>query len=161
MRLFVIALVCCLLPVAWGKGIDVGAKAPPITTTLLDGSRLDTQGKVVLVHFWATWCTPCREEMPVLDAFYRAHRDEGLVVVAISLDNREDLAKVQQAMSGLSYPAALLENTQSRGYGRIWRVPLTFLVDRHGVLRRNGLASSPTLDAAALDRDVLPLLRER
>jgi len=165
MRAFIfLFLLCCLLPAASARGLDVGARAPSIGATLLDGRRFESgaqSGKVVIVHFWATWCAPCREEMPVLDAFYRAHRDEGLVVVAISLDERGDLAKVEQAMRGLSYPAALLEDTQAKGYGRIWRVPVTFAIDRHGLLRRDGFMGSPKLDAATLERDVLPLLRDR
>ena len=72
----------------------------------------------------------------------------------------DDPARRQNAMQGMSYPAALLENTQAKGYGRIWRVPLTFVVDRRGTLRRDGFAAAPILDAAALDHDVLPLLRE-
>ena len=96
--------------------------------------------------------------MPILEAFQRAHKADGLVVVAISLDTHDDLDKVKAMMRDFSFPAALIENTKAKGYGRIWRVPLTFVIDREGVLRRDGFAATPTIDAAALDHDVLPLL---
>jgi cytochrome c biogenesis protein CcmG/thiol:disulfide interchange protein DsbE len=164
MRALLLFLMCCCMPLAWCKGPETGKPAPAITATLLDGSRFDLaaqSGKVVLVHFWATWCAPCQLEMPAIDAFYRAHRDEGLVVVAISLDERDAMDKVKAMMRSMSYPAALLEDTQAKDYGRIWRVPLTFAIDRHGVLRRDGFKATPTVDATTLDRDVLPLLREK
>ncbi len=164
MRAFVLCLICCCcIQTAWSKGLAVGKPAPAITATLLDGSTFDLaalSGKVVVVNFWATWCAPCRAEMPALDAFQRAHKSEGLVVIAISLDTHDDLPKVRVVMHDFSYPGALIENANIKGYGRIWRVPLTFAIDRHGVLRRDGFAATPTIDAAALDRDVLPLLRE-
>jgi thiol-disulfide isomerase/thioredoxin len=163
MRAFLLLLLLCC-PLAWSKGVEVGKPAPAITTTLIDGSTFDLatmSGKVVVVHFWATWCVPCRTEMPAFEAFYRAHRSEGLAVLAITLDTHDDLAKVRTVMRDFSYPAALLENTTAKGYGRIWRVPLTFVIDRHGVLRRNGFAATPTIDAAALEREVLPLLHEQ
>jgi cytochrome c biogenesis protein CcmG/thiol:disulfide interchange protein DsbE len=163
MRAFLLLLLLCCAGPAVCSGLEVGKPAPTITTTLLDGSAFDLaamSGKVVVVHFWATWCAPCRIEMPAFEAFYRAHKSEGLVVVAITLDTHEDLSKVNAVMHEFSYPAALLENTRAPGYGRIWRVPLTFLIDRHGVLRRDGFATKTPIDAAGLDHDVLPLLRE-
>jgi cytochrome c biogenesis protein CcmG, thiol:disulfide interchange protein DsbE len=163
-RALLLLLLLCSLPTAWCKAPDVGKPAPEITATLLDGGKFDLAaltGKVVVVHFWATWCAPCREEMPVLEAFYRAHQSEGLVVVAITLDTRADLDKVRKVMADFGYPAALLEDTRAPGYGRIWRVPLTFAIDRRGVLRREGFEATPTIDAATLDHDVLPLLQER
>ena len=117
-------------------------------------------GKVVVVNFWATWCAPCRAEMPALEAFQRAYKAEGLVLLAISLDTRDDLPKVKLVMHDFSYPAALIEDAKIRGYGRTWRVPLTFVIDRHGMLRRDGFAATPTIDTAVLDREVLPLWRE-
>jgi thiol-disulfide isomerase/thioredoxin len=145
------------------KALQAGQAAPPIEARTLDGSRFvlaDHKGKVVLVNFWATWCAPCRAEMPAIDAFYRAHKDQGLVVIAISLDEPADLAQVQKAMAGFSFPAALISQTRAKGYGRLWRLPLTFVVDRAGVLRRNAWKAAPTIDAASLEAEVLPLLTQ-
>lgn len=147
---------------AWCKGVETGKPAPELSATLIDGKTFDLaqqRGKVVVVHFWATWCGPCRVEMPILDAFQRAHKSDGLVVVAISLDTQDDLDKVKAMMRDFSFPAALIENTNAKGYGRIWRVPLTFVIDRDGVLRRDGFKAAPSIDATVLDHDVLPLLR--
>ncbi len=162
MRIFLTLLFCCCIATAWCKGPEIGKPAPAIHAQTLDGGEFDQSafaGKVVVVHFWATWCEPCRTEMPALDAFYRAHRSEGLAVIAISLDTHDDLGKVKTVMRAFDFPAALLEHANIKGYGRIWRVPLTFVIDRRGVLRRDGFKATPSLDAAALERDVLPLLR--
>jgi len=161
--LVLLLLCCCCVSNSWSKGLEVGKPAPAITATMIDGSPFDLaalSGKVVVVHFWATWCAPCRVEMPAFEAFYRAHKSEGVEVVAISLDTHDNLAQVKAVMRDFSYPAALLEDTKAKGYGRIWRVPLTFVIDRQGVLRRDGFTATPTIDAAMLDREVLPLLRE-
>jgi peroxiredoxin len=163
MRATLLLLLLCIAP-AWCNGLEVGKPAPTITTTLLDGSTFNLaalSGRVVVVHFWATWCAPCRTEMPAFETFYRAHQSEGLVVVAITLDTHDDLAKVNAVMRDFSYPAAFLESTRAKGYGRIWRVPLTFVIDRHGVLRRDGFATKTPIDATTLDREVLPLLHEQ
>jgi cytochrome c biogenesis protein CcmG/thiol:disulfide interchange protein DsbE len=164
MRAWVLLLLLSMAPVAAAAKLPkAGDPAPALEATLVDGSRFvlaGQRGKVVLVNFWATWCPPCRAEMPAIDAFYRAHRDEGLVVIAISMDEPEDLPKVSEAMAGFSFPTALVSRTQAKGYGRLWRMPLTFVVDRDGILRRNAWKAAPTIDAAALEAEVLPLLRK-
>jgi thiol-disulfide isomerase/thioredoxin len=130
----------------------------------LDGRQIDSsslKGKVVLVHFWATWCPPCREEMPALDAFYRQHAKDGLEVVAISLDDDADRAKVRDFVRTYSFPVAMMRDARVDGFGRIWVLPLSFLIDRKGVLREDGWTGERRIDAASLDRIVLPLLSER
>ena len=162
-RLALLLLLPGMAGQAWAKGLEVGAPAPSIEATLLDGSRFSlaqARGKVVVVNVWATWCGPCRAEMPALDTFYKAHRDEGLVVLAISADDPGDIAQVRTVMRDFSYPAAMADDAKIAGYGRLWRVPLTFVIDRDGILRRDGFKAAPTIDAAVLEKDVLPWLQQ-
>jgi thiol-disulfide isomerase/thioredoxin len=147
-------------PRAWA--IAEGKPAPPFSATLFDGrafSLADARGKVVMVNFWATWCAPCRAEMPAIDAFFRAHRDDGLVVIAVSMDRAADEAKARAAMNDYAFGAAFAKDASFKDYGRIWRLPLTFVVDRAGVLRKDDWYEDPGIDAAKLDAVVLPLLQ--
>lgn len=139
-----------------------GQPAPAMRAKLLDGTALslaDDAGKVVVVNMWATWCAPCREEMPALDAYYRAHRDEGLVLIALSMDDPGDEAKVRAMTKAYSFPVGLARDADLKGYGRIWRLPLTFVVDRNGILRKDQWYGDPGLDAQLLEQTVTPLLR--
>jgi thiol-disulfide isomerase/thioredoxin len=164
MRTLLLLILCCCTGLAWAKGPVLGQPAPALEGTDLEGRNFslaaDT-GKVVIVHFWASWCAPCRQEMPVIDAFYRKHKSEGVEVIAVSLDDAQDVKLVNTAMATFSFPAALISQTKAKGYGRLWRIPLTFVIDRHGILRRDGWTAAPDIDAATLDAAVLPLLADR
>jgi len=144
--------------------LQEGMPAPGVRAELLGGGTFDSakqRGKVIVVNFWASWCKPCRKEMPALDAYYRGHRAEGLALLAISIEEPRDLAKVTAAMKNFSFPAALAANAQTEDYGTPWRLPITFVIDRRGVLRFNGLKFAKTMDLPTLEKVVTPLLRER
>jgi thiol-disulfide isomerase/thioredoxin len=155
--LLLAGLLCWMGPAA-GAGLKT---APPLTATLLDGSRFNTaehMGKVILVNFWATWCAPCREEMPAIDAFYRRYRERGLEVIAISMDETGDTGKVKQVVRPYAFPVALSAQSRYKGYGRIWRVPMTFVIDRDGRLRDDITGEVDQVDLAFLEAKVAPLL---
>lgn len=144
--------------------LDVGKPAPALDTKLLDGtpySLATERGKVVIVNFWATWCAPCRAEMPAIDAYYRKHRGEGLEVLAVSMDDPGSEEKVRSVMRAFSFPAALGPQSDFKGYQRIWRLPLTFVIDREGVLRKKDWYGDPGIDEALLEKTVTPLLAKR
>ncbi len=161
------ALGCAALAAAspaQGAGLAVGTAAPPLTLTTLDGEHIDTaslKGKVVILTFWATWCEPCREELPLLSRFYQRHRQEGLEVLGFSLDGAEDLQDVRQVAHSLQFPVGLLGSAYAGGYGRVWHLPVNFTIDRQGRLADNGWTSdNPTWTDERLNRVVLPLLQK-
>lgn len=94
------------------------------------------QGQLLLINFWATWCGPCREEMPALDRLQQKFKDKGLTVIAIAVDS--DKALVQQFLG--SAPSHFLtlhdpEMTAHDAY-KVYAYPTTFLVDRKGIIRQ-------------------------
>lgn len=138
-------------------------QARPWQVVTLDGVRIDSgslKGKVVLVHFWASWCAPCREEMPALQAFYRAHAKEGLEIIAVSLDDDADEPKVRDFVRSYSFPVAMMSHADVDVFGRIWVLPLTFLMDGRGMMRKTDWTGEQKIDARRLDAIVLPLLAE-
>jgi cytochrome c biogenesis protein CcmG/thiol:disulfide interchange protein DsbE len=149
---------------AWAAGPKEGSPAPRATATALSGAVLDTEalrGKVVMLHFWATWCPPCREEMPVLEKFYKEHHEEGFEIIAVSMDEAGDESKVKQFVQNYSYPVAMQSASKVEQFGRIWTLPLTFVIDRKGILRKSDWTGQEKIDAASLAKIMLPLLQEK
>jgi cytochrome c biogenesis protein CcmG, thiol:disulfide interchange protein DsbE len=121
---------------------DVGRAAPDFVLAMPEGGTLrlsDLQGKPVLVNFWASWCTPCRQEMPEIVKSYSAHRDEGLVVVAVDL--QENAAQVVTFADefGMTFPIVIDRNG---GVGDAWRIggpvqgiPSSYFLDPSGVVQ--------------------------
>jgi peroxiredoxin len=134
--------------------------APDFTLESLSGKRIslkDYRGKVVFLNFWATWCLPCRDEMPLMEALHREFKDQGLAVVAV--DFREDKATVRRFFDelALSFEAALdLDGEVSEQYGAL-SLPLTYLIDRDGrfVGKAVGIRPWDRADAKAFIRELL------
>lgn len=147
---------------AEANDLHLGRTAPEAVLVTLDGERISTRalrGRVVILTFWASYCTPCREELPLLSRYYERHRQEGLEVLGFSLDDADDIAAVRRAAAQLSFPVGLLGRSSASGYGRIWRMPVSFTIDADGTLVQDGWKDkSPAWTAARLDEVVTPLL---
>lgn len=119
---------------------EVGAAMPDFNAKLLDGKTFDVKeqrGKVVLLNLWATWCGPCRAEIPELVALYGKHSGNGLEIIGVSLDDASaessvrDFAKEQK----ITYPIALDPDGKLANDFRTSVIPTTVLVDRGGKIR--------------------------
>ncbi len=140
----------------------VGEAAPHIALNTLDGKQIDLRdlrGKVVILTFWATWCDPCREELPLLSRYAQEHAKQGLVVLGFSLDTPGQLDQVRTVAHSLSFPVGLLGDPHVPGYGRIWHLPVSFTIDRNGRLVDDGWKDKqPVWTTDRLDKVVTPLL---
>lgn len=145
--------------------VIVGSVAPKFDAMVLDSSTTfstsTVRGKVTIVNFWATWCAPCKAEMPAIDEYYKRHKGDGLEVIAISMDATKDLNKVKAIAQQYSFPIAHKDSANIKGFGRIWRLPSTFIIDRHGVLAKNGHEGDPEVTLELLESLVSPLLKSQ
>ncbi len=139
---------------------QVGGPAPALIVPELDGRVFDLaalRGKVRIVHLWASWCGPCRAEMPLLDSFYQRYHARGLELLGLSVDDAHDRGEVLRIMQKFSYPAALVRSARANGFGPPLAVPMTWVIDSAGVLRARLLAANGVTEQS-LSETVLPLL---
>jgi len=119
---------------------QVGFQAPDFTLTTLSGSDLslrELRGQGVILNFWASWCPPCKAEMPALQRVYEDYRDQGLVVVAVNVTSQDALPNVQTfvAEHGLTFPIPLDTTGQVAKMYRVHSLPTTFFIGPDGVIR--------------------------
>lgn len=141
---------------------QVGHPALAETVKTLDGQEIDLthpQGKVLVVNVWATWCPPCRAEMPMLDAFYRKRKDAGLQLVALSADRPRARGDVQKVMQAFSFPAAMLGDAKVNALGAPRVLPITYVVDQTGTIRAVFGLGGAEMAEQALSNAVDPLLK--
>jgi cytochrome c biogenesis protein CcmG, thiol:disulfide interchange protein DsbE len=151
-----LAIVAYRLGPQLGAALDVGGAtdaAPAFEVTSLDGERFDMEslrGQVVLVHFWATWCRPCRVERPMIERVWRDRRGDGFVVLSLATDRSESDVRDFVADREVSYPVALATPQIVRGFGGIRGTPTSFLIDREGRVRHrvHGIFTEPALRMA-------------
>ncbi len=132
--------------------------APALTLTDLQGetvSLTDYLGQVVLVNNWATWCPPCKAEMPELLAYYEAHSEEGFVLVAIdSGEESEEVAAFVKAYR-LTFPVWLDPRGESLDAFQNWNLPSSYVIDRDGIVRYSWTGP---VNLQTLEEYVTPLL---
>jgi peroxiredoxin len=164
--ILILGVVGCAEPTAEAEaempeGIGTGNRARDFTLRSLDGAKVslsDYRGNVVLVNFWATWCAPCRAEIPDFEEAYQAYKDEGFVILGVNEQESPDIIEPFLAEMGATYPVLLDEQGQVMSEYRVLGLPTSLLLDQDGVIqtRHTGI-----LSIAQLETQLAKLLPER
>lgn len=120
------------------EGVKVGQRAPDFALPSLDGNQIhlsDLRGKVVLLNFWASWCPPCREEMPALNDLYQKRRDQGFVVLAVNSGEDPNTAQAFVKKGGYTFPVVLDRNSDVGFTYQAVAPPTSYLIDAQGIVR--------------------------
>src|SRR5687768_10162135 len=126
----------------------------------VDGNNVSLstyKGKVVLLNFWATWCGPCKAEIPGFVKLQEKYRDKGLVIVGYSVDDTAEKAKAYAAQYKMNYPILLGEGREDLqdAYGPIWGLPSSFIISRDGKVCRKHIGIAPE---AVFEKEVVALM---
>jgi peroxiredoxin len=149
-------------PAAASPSLPRLAPAPAWTLKDLNGapvSMAQFKGKVVVVDFWATWCPPCRAEIPGYIEMVRKHGKDGLVIVGISLDQGgPEVVKPFAAKAGINYQLVMGDDGVVAAFGGVEGIPTTCLIDRSGTIRDRKVGAE---ESESYERKVLAVLREK
>ena len=122
----------------------IGKTAPEFQLQSLDGQSISLsslRGKPVLINFWATWCGPCRMEMPYMQEIHDEWSGEGLVMLAINIGESSDLVGQFMKNQGLSFPVLLdMQGEVAKQYG-VRAIPTTFFIDKGGIIREKKIGA--------------------
>jgi len=159
-----------LLINAQQKALESAAPVIPPVTTSYTGPQLaltdlqgksvsidDYRGQVILVNNWATFCSPCKTEMPDLQAYYIAHAAEGFVVIAIDSGDPTDLVVSFVKDNKITFPVWLDPQGKSQGFFKNLDLPSSYVIDRDGMVR---LSWTGGINQPTLEQYVTPLLEE-
>jgi thiol-disulfide isomerase/thioredoxin len=142
----------CMMVAACQKEVETGPTAPDFSLSSLAGQTVTLEqyrGKVVLLDFWATWCPPCRMTIPLLIKLQEKYRDEGLVILGISIDDPRQITnkdlKYFKKMTKINYPVLRFNEKVMQDYfaGERVSVPTMFVVDRNGKIRDKIVGYAP------------------
>jgi len=138
----------------------VNYNAPALSLTSLDGQAValeDYRGQVILVNNWATWCPPCRAEMPELESFFRMHQQDGFTLIGISAGDTQEQVDAFVNDYGVTFPMWLDPTEKAMRAFQTEYLPSSFVIDRDGIVR---LAWTGAISLEMLEAHVAPLLFE-
>ena len=145
-------------PAASAPAARVGRPAPPTTITLFDRSKVrlaDLKGKVVVINHWATWCGPCKAEMPMMSAFHARFKGSGFEIYGVTSEDSVPAYMLKKLSRVLSYPLA--RKLSGDSYPALGGLPTSYIIDRAGIVR---YAKTGSFETQEFIDTVLPLLRE-
>lgn len=141
------------------KNANAAEKNPNLVIKTLDGLNFDLEkmrGKVVIVNFWAQWCSNCVREMVILDELYHQYHTRGLEIIGISVDRKRDLKHVLNRVKNISYPNAMLSHATVNDFPEPDSVPKNYVFDKNGKLQN--VNSEELLSKDDLEEFIKPLL---
>jgi thiol-disulfide isomerase/thioredoxin len=146
-------IVWSAVPVGMTTGGNIpapmeGFLAPDLELTTLEGEMIrlsDLRGKVVLINFWASWCPPCRSEMPAMEQIHLEYGPDGFVILAVNNLRQDDLAKADQFVTemGLTFPILLDADGRISASYQVHSLPTSFFVDQNGIIQEIVIGAMP------------------
>lgn len=141
-----------------------GFAAPDFTLDKLDGGQVtlsELRGHPVVLNLWASWCLPCRKEMPAIEKAYRQHKDAGLIVIGLNLTSQDSVSDVRAFVEelGLTFPIVLDRDGGVSQRYQLLGLPSTFFIDRKGVIR--SVAVGGPMSEATIQANIEDLLQDR
>lgn len=146
-----------MLTIGASKAPKVGDLAPPFELTLVDGSKVTSEqlrGQVVVLNFWATWCGPCKTELPLLDGYFHLQKAHGLKVFAIATEDSLPPYMLKKLFAQLRLSSV---KRIKGNYPVMTGLPTNYIIDRSGHVR---YAKAGAFDLDDLNREIVPLLNE-
>lgn len=134
------------------KPPETGRPALPFQTETVEGEPVtlsDYRGKVIVLTFWATWCEPCKKEMPEIQAAYEKHKEDGLVVLAVNFGEKRDAAKAFMDQMGLTFPVLMDRRANIAERYAVVSLPVTFFIDKDGIIRERVFGGTLTQEGIA------------
>ncbi|MES2444221.1 MAG: TlpA disulfide reductase family protein [Pseudomonadota bacterium] len=145
-------------PAPGSKKVVIGQPAPEFTLRTFgkeDISLSSLRGQVVVLNLWATWCVPCREEMPMMDRYFRTHSAKGLRIFAVATEDSVRPGRLKELSNALAFPLA--GRLRGGAYDPLKGVPTSYIIDRKGVVR---YAKAAAFTWESFDAVLRPLLAE-
>jgi cytochrome c biogenesis protein CcmG/thiol:disulfide interchange protein DsbE len=163
----VVAIALCIFFYAWRTphsqqpALSVGALAPGFSLPDFQGGHVDLsayRGKLILLDFWATWCDPCRDEVPHFVELQEKYRDQGLQIIGISMDDGPEPVREFFQKYKMNYPVAMGNAKIGEAYGGILGLPIAFLLGRDGRIYSKHIGAT---DVSVFEKEIVNLLKSK